>query len=240
MAITIRRIIINSSSNSIIIMRNSSNTAARTASRIHPFTLPIQQVPGHQVTLRLLVVVLLAITRVQHWLRTRTPRVQAPPRTPTLMLLTPAHPGPPRPPTSPRYRSTISEQARISVQEEVQQVQEDRRTTRITRRRSRLRVVIVLRLRFGRMKARFAFRWMQRAFASRVDMVSWPLKRGGKKCRFGMGLICNFASTDNNMVNGTKLLNVCGMSRGKRDGILKNEKERIVVKVGAMHLKGVW
>lgn len=49
-------------------------------------------------------------------------------------------------------------------------------------------------------------------------------------------LIC----TDNNMINGTKLLNVCGMSRGKRDGILKNEKERIVVKVGAMHLKGVW
>ena len=46
--------------------------------------------------------------------------------------------------------------------------------------------------------------------------------------------------TDNNMINGTKLLNVCGMSRGKRDGILKNEKERIVVKVGAMHLKGVW
>lgn len=42
------------------------------------------------------------------------------------------------------------------------------------------------------------------------------------------------------MINGTKLLNVCGMSRGKRDGILKNEKERIVVKVGAMHLKGVW
>lgn len=42
------------------------------------------------------------------------------------------------------------------------------------------------------------------------------------------------------MINGTKLLNVCGMSRGKRDGILKNEKERVVVKVGAMHLKGVW
>jgi hypothetical protein len=42
------------------------------------------------------------------------------------------------------------------------------------------------------------------------------------------------------MVNGTKLLNVVGMSRGKRDGILKNEKGRVVVKVGAMHLKGVW
>jgi enhanced filamentous growth protein 1 len=45
---------------------------------------------------------------------------------------------------------------------------------------------------------------------------------------------------DNDMINGTKLLNVAGMSRGKRDGILKSEKQRNVVKVGAMHLKGVW
>ncbi|KAJ2473583.1 hypothetical protein GGI02_000733, partial [Coemansia sp. RSA 2322] len=30
------------------------------------------------------------------------------------------------------------------------------------------------------------------------------------------------------------------LSRGKRDGILKNEKGRRVVKVGPMHLKGVW
>ncbi|CAO1614550.1 unnamed protein product [Parajaminaea phylloscopi] len=52
--------------------------------------------------------------------------------------------------------------------------------------------------------------------------------------------VCVARRHDNNMINGTKLLNVCGMSRGKRDGILKNEKERIVVKVGAMHLKGVW
>ncbi|ORX87356.1 apses-domain-containing protein, partial [Basidiobolus meristosporus CBS 931.73] len=52
--------------------------------------------------------------------------------------------------------------------------------------------------------------------------------------------ICVARRQDNNMVNGTKLLNVTGMSRGKRDGILKNEKGRIVVKVGAMHLKGVW
>ncbi|KAH8550102.1 hypothetical protein BGW37DRAFT_428435 [Umbelopsis sp. PMI_123] len=48
------------------------------------------------------------------------------------------------------------------------------------------------------------------------------------------------ASLDNDMINGTKLLNVVGMSRGKRDGILKNEKGRVVVKVGSMHLKGVW
>ncbi|PVU93637.1 hypothetical protein BB561_003132 [Smittium simulii] len=45
---------------------------------------------------------------------------------------------------------------------------------------------------------------------------------------------------DNNMINGTKLLNVTGMTRGKRDGILKNEKSRVVVKTGAMYLKGVW
>ena len=49
-----------------------------------------------------------------------------------------------------------------------------------------------------------------------------------------------YLSLDNEMINGTKLLNVVGMSRGKRDGILKNEKDRVVIKVGAMHLKGVW
>lgn len=45
---------------------------------------------------------------------------------------------------------------------------------------------------------------------------------------------------DNNMINGTKLLNLVGMSRGKRDGILKNEKEKIVIKIAKIHLKGVW
>lgn len=43
---------------------------------------------------------------------------------------------------------------------------------------------------------------------------------------------------DTNYVNGTKLLNVAGMSRGKRDGILKAEKKKYVVRVGAMKLKG--
>lgn len=52
--------------------------------------------------------------------------------------------------------------------------------------------------------------------------------------------VCVARREDNNMVNGTKLLNVAGMTRGRRDGILKTEKERHVVKVGAMHLKGVW
>lgn len=46
--------------------------------------------------------------------------------------------------------------------------------------------------------------------------------------------------TDNHMINGTKLLNVAGMTRGRRDGILKSEKTRHVVKIGPMHLKGVW
>lgn len=45
---------------------------------------------------------------------------------------------------------------------------------------------------------------------------------------------------DTNYINGTKLLNVAGMSRGKRDGILKTEKDRYVVRAGAMSLKGVW
>ncbi|KAK2624822.1 hypothetical protein QTJ16_006015 [Diplocarpon rosae] len=45
---------------------------------------------------------------------------------------------------------------------------------------------------------------------------------------------------DNHMINGTKLLNVAGMTRGRRDGLLKSEKQKHVVKIGPMHLKGVW
>ncbi|KAK9774402.1 hypothetical protein AB5N19_06753 [Seiridium cardinale] len=45
---------------------------------------------------------------------------------------------------------------------------------------------------------------------------------------------------DNHMINGTKLLNVAGMTRGRRDGILKSEKVRHVVKIGPTFLKGVW
>ncbi|KAI8866455.1 apses-domain-containing protein, partial [Ramicandelaber brevisporus] len=45
---------------------------------------------------------------------------------------------------------------------------------------------------------------------------------------------------DNNMINGTKLLNITRMTRGRRDGILKNEKRRKVIRIGAMPLKGVW
>jgi len=52
--------------------------------------------------------------------------------------------------------------------------------------------------------------------------------------------ICVARREDNHMINGTKLLNVAGMTRGRRDGILKAEKQKNVVKIGPMHLKGVW
>ncbi|KAJ5084242.1 hypothetical protein NUU61_008821 [Penicillium alfredii] len=52
--------------------------------------------------------------------------------------------------------------------------------------------------------------------------------------------VCVARREDNHMINGTKLLNVAGMTRGRRDGILKSEKMRQVVKIGPMHLKGVW
>ncbi|KAJ4146893.1 hypothetical protein LMH87_001452 [Akanthomyces muscarius] len=45
---------------------------------------------------------------------------------------------------------------------------------------------------------------------------------------------------DNHMINGTKLLNVAGMTRGRRDGILKSEKTRHVIKSGPKDLKGIW
>lgn len=57
-------------------------------------------------------------------------------------------------------------------------------------------------------------------------------------CRWLLFILTD--STDNHMINGTKLLNVAGMTRGRRDGILKSEKVRHVVKIGPMHLKGVW
>lgn len=52
--------------------------------------------------------------------------------------------------------------------------------------------------------------------------------------------IANVACLDNCYINGTKLLNVASMTRGRRDGLLKSEKNRKVVKIGPMHLKGVW
>lgn len=52
--------------------------------------------------------------------------------------------------------------------------------------------------------------------------------------------ICVARREDNCFINGTKLLNVANMTRGRRDGILKSEKVKNVVKIGPMHLKGVW
>ena len=66
-------------------------------------------------------------------------------------------------------------------------------------------------------------------------------RREGKSCAtfpYIHGVLMVFP--DNHMINGTKLLNVAGMTRGRRDGILKSEKMKHVVKIGPMHLKGVW
>ena len=52
--------------------------------------------------------------------------------------------------------------------------------------------------------------------------------------------VCVSRREDNHMINGTKLLNVAGITRHRRDGILKSEKNRHVVKIGPVHLKGVW
>lgn len=54
----------------------------------------------------------------------------------------------------------------------------------------------------------------------------------------GDHVLCRRA--DNNMMNGTKLLNMANLSRGVRDGLLKKEKVRQVVKIGPLPLKGVW
>lgn len=45
--------------------------------------------------------------------------------------------------------------------------------------------------------------------------------------------ICVARREDNHMINGTKLLNVAGMTRGRRDGILKCEKHRHLVRIGS-------
>lgn len=65
---------------------------------------------------------------------------------------------------------------------------------------------------------------------------------GEKVCRHSSGTTShtdNFL-TDNHMINGTKLLTVAGMTRRRRDGILKSEKVKHVVKDAPMDLKGVW
>lgn len=46
--------------------------------------------------------------------------------------------------------------------------------------------------------------------------------------------------SDDDMINGTKLLNACQMGRGRRDGVLKSIKVRFVNKTGERKLKGIW
>jgi hypothetical protein len=45
---------------------------------------------------------------------------------------------------------------------------------------------------------------------------------------------------DNHMINGTRLLNVAGRSRGTRDNILAAENIRHVIETGPTRLLGVW
>jgi len=73
----------------------------------------------------------------------------------------------------------------------------------------------------------------------RVTATLWE-DEGSICFQVDAGGICVARREDNHMINGTKLLNVAGMTRGRRDGILKSEKLRNVVKIGPMHLKGVW
>ncbi|GMF07354.1 unnamed protein product [Ambrosiozyma monospora] len=46
--------------------------------------------------------------------------------------------------------------------------------------------------------------------------------------------------SDNDMINGTKMLNTKGITRGRRTGMLKNEKIRHVIKYGSMPFIGIW
>lgn len=45
---------------------------------------------------------------------------------------------------------------------------------------------------------------------------------------------------DTDMVNGTKLINVTRMTRGRRDCILRHERVKQIVTRGPVHFKGVW
>lgn len=83
------------------------------------------------------------------------------------------------------------------------------------------------------MRAVYVFRSKRTASASPVEKVNNNLAL--QDC-----FVSTDGVSDNHFINGTKLLNVAGMTRGRRDGILKSEKTRHVVKIGPMHLKGVW
>ncbi|KAG0151867.1 hypothetical protein CROQUDRAFT_129698 [Cronartium quercuum f. sp. fusiforme G11] len=74
---------------------------------------------------------------------------------------------------------------------------------------------------------------------TRIEVKNWE-EEGSLYFQIEFNGQCVGRVEKNNLVNGTKLLNITGISRGKRDGILKNEKTRKVIKHGTMHLKGVW
>lgn len=67
------------------------------------------------------------------------------------------------------------------------------------------------------------------------------VRRAGEATNNSLGALPELMTepTDG-LVNGTKLLNCTNMTRGRRDGILKNERSRTVIKVGSHALKGVW
>lgn len=50
----------------------------------------------------------------------------------------------------------------------------------------------------------------------------------------------NERGVDNHMINGTSLLKVAGIRRGVRDGILKSEKMRHLIRSGPDLYRGVW
>lgn len=45
---------------------------------------------------------------------------------------------------------------------------------------------------------------------------------------------------DTDYVNCTKLINMVGLTRGKRDLILKRESTKVIFRQGNLQLKGVW
>jgi len=73
----------------------------------------------------------------------------------------------------------------------------------------------------------------------RITMIPW-IDRNTYVYQVEIGDKIVSRRFDNHLVNGTKLLNLAGLTRGKRDAILKNEPIRNVVKNAPFHLKGVW
>ncbi|ODV90702.1 hypothetical protein CANCADRAFT_31576 [Tortispora caseinolytica NRRL Y-17796] len=69
--------------------------------------------------------------------------------------------------------------------------------------------------------------------------VTWETE--GVEClQLAVNKILVTRRLDNNMINGTKMLNTADITRGKRDGMLKQQEHRIIIKQGLMPFKGVW